>query len=59
MSRQKVPFMLGGSVQVMANELDPVLGHLPGWYGDRHPNLAGYNVIAGETAEYLNYSAQR
>jgi len=38
---------------VMANELDPILGHLPGWYGDRHPNLAGYNVIAHETAKYL------
>jgi lysophospholipase L1-like esterase len=47
------PFVFGGSVQVMANELDPILGHLPGWYVDRHPNLAGYNVIANETAEYL------
>jgi hypothetical protein len=37
----------------MANELDPILGDLPGWYGDRHPNLAGYNVIADETAKYL------
>ncbi len=37
----------------MANELDPILGHLLGWYGDRHPNLAGYNVIADETAKYL------
>ena len=26
---------------------------LPGWYGDRHPNLAGYNIIAVETAKYL------
>lgn len=26
---------------------------LPGWTGDRHPNLAGYNVIADETAKYL------
>ncbi len=47
------PFVRGGSVVVMANELDPILGHLPGWYGDRHPNLAGYNVIADETAKYL------
>ena len=47
------PFINGGSVVVMANELDPILGHLPGWYGDRHPNLAGYNVIADETAKYL------
>jgi hypothetical protein len=37
----------------MANELDGILGELPGWYADRHPNLAGYNVIADETARYL------
>lgn len=47
------PFIRGGRVVVMANELDPILGDLPGWYGDRHPNLAGYNVIAVETANYL------
>lgn len=47
------PFVHGSSVVVMANELDPIVGHLPGWYGDRHPNLAGYNVIADETARYL------
>jgi lysophospholipase L1-like esterase len=47
------PFILGPSVVVMDNELDGILGELPGWYGDRHPNLAGYNVIADETARYL------
>ncbi len=47
------PFVRGPSVEIMANELDPILGHLPGWYSDRHPNLAGYNVIADETAKYL------
>ncbi|MEO2013653.1 MAG: SGNH/GDSL hydrolase family protein [Fuerstiella sp.] len=47
------PFVQRTSVLVMANELDPILGHLPGWYSDRHPNLAGYNVIADETAKYL------
>ncbi len=47
------PFVHGPSVEVMGNELDGVLGHLPGWTGDRHPNLAGYNVIADETAKYL------
>ncbi len=47
------PFVNGASVEVMSNELDPILGHLPGWYRDRHPNLAGYNVIADETAAYL------
>lgn len=47
------PFVRNGSVLVMANELDPILGDLPGWYSDRHPNLAGYNVIADETAVYM------
>ena len=47
------PFVQGTSVEVMDNELDSILGHLPGWYRDRHPNLAGYNVIADETAKYL------
>ena len=47
------PFLQGPGVEVMANELDAILGHLPGWYGDRHPNLAGYNVIADETAKYV------
>ncbi|QDT33047.1 SGNH/GDSL hydrolase family protein [Thalassoglobus polymorphus] len=47
------PYVVGPSVVVMANELDGILGHLPGWAGDRHPNLAGYNVIADETAKYL------
>ncbi|APZ95017.1 SGNH/GDSL hydrolase family protein [Fuerstiella marisgermanici] len=47
------PYVRGPSVEIMDNELDGILGHLPGWYGDRHPNLAGYNVIADETAKYL------
>ncbi len=47
------PYVNGPSVEVMDNELDAVLGHLPGWYRDRHPNLAGYNVIAVETAKFL------
>jgi lysophospholipase L1-like esterase len=47
------PFASGGTVELMDNELDAILGHLPNWYSDRHPNLAGYNVIADETAKYL------
>ena len=47
------PFVQGPSVVVMDNELDAILGNLPDWYSDRHPNLAGYNVIADETAKYL------
>ena len=47
------PFIHGDRVVVMANELDAILGHLPGWFSDRHPNLAGYNVIADETAKWL------
>jgi len=42
-----------GKVLVMDNELDALFGNLPGWYEDRHPNLAGYNVIAAKTARYL------
>lgn len=38
---------------VLDNRLDAIFGHLPGWTSDRHPNLAGYNVIASETAKYL------
>jgi lysophospholipase L1-like esterase len=37
----------------MDNRLDAHFGHLPGWYNDRHPNLAGYHVIASETAKWL------
>ncbi|MDA7920908.1 SGNH/GDSL hydrolase family protein [Verrucomicrobiales bacterium] len=47
------PRVTGGSVEVMGNELDAIFGHLPGWTSDRHPNLAGYNVIADETVKYL------
>ena len=47
------PYVHGGRVVVMDNEFDAILGHLPGWTSDRHPNLAGYNVIADETANYL------
>lgn len=41
------------TVVVLDNRLDGLLGDVPGWYGDRHPNLAGYNVIADETAKFL------
>lgn len=45
---------LGGPfVVVLDNRLDAHFGSLPGWYGDRHPNAAGYRVIADETAKYL------
>lgn len=40
-------------VEVMDNRLDAHFGNLPGWYGDRHPNLAGYHVIGDETAKFL------
>ncbi len=42
------------SVVVLDNRLDAHLGHLPGWFGDRHPNHAGYHVLADETAKYLS-----
>lgn len=40
-------------IVVLDNRLDAFFGHLPGWFSDRHPNLAGYNVIASETAKWL------
>jgi lysophospholipase L1-like esterase len=40
-------------VVVLDNRLDAIFGHLPGWFRDRHPNIAGYNVIATETAKVL------
>lgn len=47
------PRLKGDRVEIMGNELDGIFGHLPGWTSDRHPNLAGYNVIADETVKYL------
>ena len=41
------------AVVVLDNRLDVHFGNLPGWYNDRHPNLAGYHVIADETVKYL------
>jgi lysophospholipase L1-like esterase len=47
------PFVRGESVVVMDNRLDAHFAALPGWFGDRHPNLAGYHVIGDETAKFL------
>ena len=47
------PFVRGGSVVVMDNQLDAHFRDVPGWFNDRHPNLAGYHVIGDETAKYL------
>ncbi|MFA6547254.1 MAG: hypothetical protein WCS99_22745, partial [Limisphaerales bacterium] len=49
------PFVSGNPpmVVVMDNRLDAHFGQLPGWFGDRHPNLAGYHVIGDETAKFL------
>lgn len=47
------PFVQGGSVVVMDNRLDAHFRDLPGWFGDRHPNLAGYHVIGDETSKFL------
>lgn len=41
------------TVEVLDNRLDAHFGHLPGWFGDRHPNLAGYHLIGDETAKFL------
>ena len=47
------PFVRGGQVVVMDNRLDAHFRELPGWFGDRHPNLAGYHVIGDESARFL------
>jgi lysophospholipase L1-like esterase len=50
------PYIVPGTdpqVVVLDNRLDAIFGHLPGWFGDRHPNAAGYNVIASETAKFI------
>jgi lysophospholipase L1-like esterase len=47
------PFIRGGQVVVMDNRLDAHFRELPGWFGDRHPNLAGYHVIGDESARFL------
>jgi lysophospholipase L1-like esterase len=41
------------AVVVLDNRLDAHFGNLPGWFADRHPNLAGYHVIADETVKFL------
>ena len=43
----------GDVVKMNDNLLDPLFGHIKGWYDDRHPNSAGYNLIAAETVKYL------
>lgn len=50
------PFVVPGAsptVEVLDNRLDAHFADLPGWFSDRHPNLAGYHVIGDETAKYL------
>jgi lysophospholipase L1-like esterase len=43
----------GGDVVVLDNTLDAHLRGVPGWFSDRHPNLAGYHVIGDEAARFL------
>jgi hypothetical protein len=43
----------GESVVVTDNLLDAHLADVPGWFRDRHPNLAGYHVIGKQIAGYL------
>lgn len=45
--------MLDGTVVVLDNRLDAQMSQVPGWFGDRHPNLAGFHVIAQALAEFL------
>jgi lysophospholipase L1-like esterase len=43
----------GEVVLVLDNLLDVHLAKVPGWFKDRHPNLAGYHVIGAQLASYL------
>jgi len=43
----------GETVFVMDNLLDVHLANVPGWFADRHPNLAGYQVIGTQIAKYI------
>jgi lysophospholipase L1-like esterase len=45
--------LIGDTVVVMDNRLDAHLRDVPGWFSDRHPNLAGYHVIGDESAKFL------
>src|SRR5262249_8243551 len=47
------PFVRAVQGVVMDNRLDAHFRDLPGWFADRHPNLAGYHVIGDETAKFL------
>jgi lysophospholipase L1-like esterase len=47
------PFVRDGQVVVMDSRLDAHFRDLPGWFGDRHPNPAGYHVIGDESARFL------
>jgi lysophospholipase L1-like esterase len=42
-----------GEVVMEDNRLDAHLRDVPGWFADRHPNLAGYHVIGDEAAKFL------
>jgi lysophospholipase L1-like esterase len=43
----------GGTIYILDNTLDVHFQEIPGWFRDRHPNLAGYHVIGNAVAEYL------
>jgi lysophospholipase L1-like esterase len=43
----------GGELVMLDNTLDAHLRGVPGWFNDRHPNLAGYHVIGDEAARFL------
>ncbi len=43
----------GDVVYVMDNLLDVYLATVPDWFKDRHPNLAGYQVIGKQLAGHL------
>lgn len=43
----------GDTVYILDNLLDVHMAKVPDWFKDRHPNLAGYQVIGKQIAGYL------
>ena len=43
-----------GEICVLDNRLDVHFRDIPGWFADKHPNLAGYHVIGSELARVFS-----
>jgi len=49
LEKKSVPARRSGCLNV----LDVHLANIPDWFNDRHPNLAGYQVISTQLAGFL------